>query len=105
MTNTQDIPALMQRTLGDQRHRIDQLENRLPIAIDRRLTEQKHRLERFVLQLQGFDPQVLLARGYSITLLNGRAVRDPAVLHDGDLIETRVEKGTVLSVVKDKNKK
>ena len=99
------IPALMQRTLGDQRHRIDQLENRLPIAIDRRLTEQKHRLERFVLQLQGFDPQVLLARGYSITLLNGRAVRDPAVLHDGDLIETRVEKGTVLSVVKDNNKK
>ena len=93
------IPALAQRTLSDQRHRIEQLESRLPIAIERRLTEQKHRLERIALQLQGFDPQILLSRGYSITLHQGKAVRDPRQLKDGDEIETRVEKGTFRSTV------
>ena len=75
------------------------LENRLPISIERRITDQKHLLERITLQLQGFDPQLLLARGYSITLHNGRTVRDPADLHPGDEIETRVEKGTLCSIV------
>ena len=93
------IPALAQRTLSDQRHRIEQLESRLPIAIERRLTEQKHLLERIALQLQGFDPQILLSRGYSITLHQGKAVRDPRQLKDGDEIETRVEKGTFRSTV------
>ena len=93
------IPVLAQRTLSDQRHRIEQLESRLPIAIERRLTEQKHLLERIALQLQGFDPQILLSRGYSITLHQGKAVRDPQQLKDGDVIETRVEKGTFRSTV------
>ena len=93
------IPALVQRTLSDQRHRLEQLESRLPIAIERRLTEQKHRLERIALQLQGFDPQILLSRGYSITLHQGKAVRDPRQLKDGDEIETRVEKGIFRSTV------
>ena len=70
------------------------------MAIERRLTDQKHRLESCSLKLQGFDPQLLLARGYSITLKDGRAVRDPGQLQPGDEIETRVEKGTIQSVVK-----
>jgi exodeoxyribonuclease VII large subunit len=41
----------------------------------------------------------MLQRGYSITLHNGKAVRDPSLLQRGDEIETRVEKGVVRSVV------
>ena len=76
------------------------MENRLPIAIERRLTNQKHLLESLSIKLQGFDPQLLLSRGYSITLKDGKAVRDPQQLQPGDEIETRVEKGTIRSVVK-----
>ena len=94
------IPTLALRTLTNGRHRVELLENRLPVAIERRMTDQKHRLERINLQLQGFDPQLLLARGYSITLHNGRAVHDPQQLEAGDEIETRVEKGTFKSKVK-----
>ena len=94
------IPTLALRTIGDQRHRIEMQENRLPVAIERRLTNQKHLLENLSLKLQGFDPQLLLSRGYSITLHNGRAVRDPRQLKVGDEIETRVEHGTIRSVVK-----
>ena len=51
------------------------------------------------LKLQGFDPQILLSRGYSITLKNGRAVRNAADLQPGDEIETRVEHGIIRSTV------
>ena len=94
------IPTLALRVLSDQRHRIELLENRLPVAIERRMTTQKHLLESLSLKLQGFDPQLLLSRGYSITLHNGRAVRDPNQLQPGDEIETRIEKGTIKSIVK-----
>ena len=99
-TLTTLIPTLALRIVSDQRHRIETTENRLPIAIERRLTNQKHLLESLSLKLQGFDPQLLLSRGYSITLKDGRAVRDPQQLKPGDEIETRVEKGTIQSVVK-----
>lgn len=96
----QRIPTLALHIINDSRHRIELLQNRLPVAIERRLTTQKHRLENIAIQLQGYDPVLLLRRGYSITLLNGRVVRDPSQLHPGDEIETRIEKGTFKSIVK-----
>lgn len=94
------IPSLALRKISEARYRIELLENRMPVAIERRFVNQRHLLERLGLQLQGFDPQLLLSRGYSITLYHGKAVRDPSKLKAGDEIETRVEKGTIRSVVK-----
>ena len=85
---------------SDARHRLELLENRFSVAWERQLTEQKHRINQLELMLQGFDPQLLLSRGYSITLLNGKAIRDPQQLKAGNEIETRVEKGTIRSIVK-----
>ena len=85
---------------SDARHRLELLENRFTVAWERRFMEQKHRINQLELMLQGFDPQLLLSRGYSITLLNGKAIRDPQQLKAGDEIETRVEKGTIRSIVK-----
>ena len=84
----------------DARHRIEMLQQRLAIAIERLMTNQKHRLSQIELLLQSYDPQLLLRRGYSITLHHGRAVRDPQQLQAGDEIETRVEKGKITSIVK-----
>ena len=94
------IPALVERTLSNAKHRIELLENRLPAVTERIITNQKHKLSQIELMLQSYDPQLLLKRGYSITLMNGRAIRDPQELKVGDEIETRVEKGTIRSVVK-----
>ena len=96
----QRIPTLALHIINDSRHRIELQQNRLAVAIERRLTTQKHRLENIAIQLQGYDPVLLLRRGYSITLQNGRAVRDPSQLHPGDEIETRIEKGTFKSIIK-----
>ena len=100
VTMTSLIPTLCLRKMENERHRIEMMGNRLPIAIERRLTTQKHLLENFSIKLQGFDPQLLLSRGYSITLKDGRAVRDPKLLQPGDEIETRLEKGNITSIVK-----
>ena len=97
----QRIPVLALQAVSNSRHRVEMAENRLSVAIERRLTSQKHRLENISIQLQGFDPQRLLSRGYSITLLNGRAIHDPLQLKPGDVVETRVEKGTFHSTVKE----
>ncbi len=97
------IPTLAMSAIANGRHRIELLESRLPVALERRITDQRHRLERIALKLQGFDPQILLARGYSITLKDGRAVHDPAELQEGDEIETRVEKGTFHATIIHKN--
>lgn len=96
----QRIPTLALHIINDSRHRIELQQNRLAVAIERRLTTQKHRLENIAIQLQGYDPALLLRRGYSITLQNGRTVRDPSQLHPGDEIETRIEKGTFKSIIK-----
>jgi exodeoxyribonuclease VII large subunit len=88
------------RLFSDARHRLELLENRFSVAWERQLTEQKHHINRLELMLQGFDPQLLLSRGYSISLLNGKAIRDPQQLKAGDEIETRVEKGTFKSIIR-----
>jgi exodeoxyribonuclease VII large subunit len=93
------IPNLALQTVANAHHRIDLLESRIPITIERRITNQKHLLEKLNIKLQSLDPQILLSRGYSITLKDGRAVRDPQQLKSGDTLETRVEKGTIKSTV------
>ena len=64
---------------------------------------ERNRLDRLELRAKSLDPALLLRRGYSITLIDGRVVRDPACLHVGDVVETRVEKGTFTATVKTTN--
>ncbi len=76
------------------------LENRLPILLDRRLLTEKHRLQLIEEKAKSLDPALLLSRGYSMTMKDGKIVRDPQTLQHGDEIETRLEKGTIKSIVK-----
>ena len=73
---------------------------RIPLLVERRITNAFHQLELMAEKLKALDPQVLLGRGYSITLHNGRVVRDAATLVQGDEIETRLEKGVLHSIIR-----
>lgn len=85
--------------INAQKHHIDIMEqNILPLA-ERRLTAARHRLEILEQRAKALDPTLLLRRGYSITLYKGRAVRDASSLKKGDKIETRLENGTIKSIV------
>ena len=78
---------------------INALEVKMPILLDRRLMAEQHRLQLIEEKTKNLDPALLLKRGYSITLHNGKAVHSPQQLQSGDEIETRLANGTLRSVV------
>jgi exodeoxyribonuclease VII large subunit len=78
---------------------MDLLESRLPMTLERMLMERRHQLMQIETTLKGFDPQLLLSRGYSITLHEGHAITDASMLSPGDELETRVAKGVIYSKV------
>jgi exodeoxyribonuclease VII large subunit len=83
-----------------QESKLDIFEQRMRTSIDRRLTSESHKLELISEKLKALDPTLLLARGYSITMHNGHAVKDASSLAPGTEIETRLAKGTIHSIIK-----
>lgn len=80
--------------------RLITLEQKLPLVAVQRISTEKHRLAIMEEKSKLLDPTLLLSRGYSITLKDGKAIRDPKSLSSGDEIVTRLEKGTVKSIIK-----
>lgn len=72
---------------------------RLLTSVELRLQKEKHRLEIMEEKVKASSPDLLLKRGYSITLRNGKAVTDVSILEDGDELETIVAKGKIKSIV------
>ena len=93
------LSSIRQKAVGQQSD-IRTLEQRLTTSIQRRLTSEHHRMEMLEEKVRSLDPTLLLRRGYSITLFKGKAVKDPQSLQKGDEIETRIEKGTIKSIIK-----
>lgn len=104
-----------------ERNRLQQCRNRIPTASVRRVSSAKlelltarkdlhrsveavlarhrHKLELLKQRLADASPDKLLARGYSITLKDGKVVKDAALLSPGDRLVTRLYRGEVQSVV------
>ena len=94
------IPRVFSLVKVKQEARLDALNARLTSAIQHVLDRQKHRLEMLGQRAASLDPKILLKRGYSITLKDGKVVHDKEMLTPGDEIETIFEKGTIKSIVK-----
>ena len=88
-----------QQKLSTLNAQLSTLGTRLPMLFDKKLTSEHHRLQLIEEKAKALDPTLLLARGYSITLKNGKAVRDANALQKGDEIETRLAHGTIHSTV------
>lgn len=97
------VGAAAGRIVAEERLRLDRLSVALAPAVRQRLSAENHRLELLGQRISAVDPAILLRRGYSITLHNGRAVYSPDQLSDGDVIETRLAEGNVRSVVRNKD--
>ena len=88
------------RRLQEERHRLDIHSHNLMPVIERRLLRERHQLDMLNERLEALNPELLLRRGYSITLSGGKVIKDASILKSGDELETRLSKGTVRSVVK-----
>ena len=94
------ITRYAQQKLSTFSLQLTSMSERLPLLMERRLTTERHRLELLDEKMKSLDPSLLLRRGYSITLKDGHSLRDPSLLKPGDCIETRLEKGTIQSVIR-----
>lgn len=116
------IPTLFSLVKSRQENRINQLSNRLISQINSQLMQHQHqlqlissnikplvehllekqqlRLNSLTIRIKALDPELLLKRGYSITTHQGKIVKDATALSTGDEIVTRVQHGTLVSIVK-----
>ena len=99
-TLNNSITHLAQLRLSTFNSQLSTIESKLPILLERRVMTEKHRLQLIEEKAKSLDPTLLLSRGYSITLKDGKTVRDAQQLQPGDDIETRLANGTVHSTVK-----
>ena len=94
------ITRAAQQQLAAVSYQLTALEQRIPMLLERRFTNALHQLQLIEERVKGLDPQLLLSRGYSITLHKGRIIKDASMLVEGDEIETRLEKGILHSIIR-----
>ncbi len=94
------IPSKVQMRLQREAFAQERLAKRMETALQARMQTEKHRIELWSQRVNAASPEVLLKRGYSITLKDGKAVTDVSALRTGDEVETRLAKGSFKSIVK-----
>lgn len=123
---TEMLSASVQRKMQDESAQLNKMIDYLPMAVtnrvrierlflnqqvqkinveaDKLMTRHKHQLALIAQQISSASPDKLLKRGYSMTLKNGKIVKDSKELTTGDILTTRFAKGEIQSEVKQKNK-
>lgn len=79
--------------------RLDVLAERLTASAESVIERRRAQIDRLDGLVQVLSPQATLARGYSITRINGHAVTSAAELAPGDRLVTTLASGTVTSTV------
>jgi exodeoxyribonuclease VII large subunit len=93
----------LKRAVAEQRQRLPGLQQTMLHSLQTAAAERKQTLHRLTVQLRALSPLGVLERGYSLTQTDdGRVVRDISQLTAGDILRTRLSKGTVISEVKGK---
>lgn len=87
--------------LADQKTKLDRLENGLPALAEKKMFVQKHRLQLLEEKTRMLDPMLLLKKGYSITLYQGKAVKNKAQVPTDGIVETKLYEGVLYTRVVD----
>lgn len=124
-TLTVRLQESVRNRLMEEQRKLVSYKNRIPSAAYRRLSGAKlslltarkdivqvvtssvsrhrHRLELLQQRLIDASPEKQLARGYSITLKDGKVVKDTALIQEGDSVTTRLYQGEFTSIVNHKS--
>lgn len=85
--------------VADAQRKLEILSQNVQPVLERKMMSESHRLQMLEQRIRSQDPELLLKRGYSITLKNGKSIRSASLLTSGDIIVTRFAEGTVKSKV------
>ena len=89
----------MQR-LTEEKNSVENIHKMLQLSAKQLITIKNKELESIGEKIKLLHPNNVLKRGYSITLLNGKALTKPEDAHAGDMLTTKLYQGTVTSLVK-----
>jgi len=87
--------------LANKIQRVDELSRHLNWGIEKALNKSRERYSILSGKLESLSPLKTLARGYSITSIEGQVVDRIKIVNPGNLITTRVSDGLIASTVKD----
>jgi exodeoxyribonuclease VII large subunit len=94
------MAAGLRHAFAQNQQRVDELGLRLRHGAELRARHCAQRIERLASQLRALSPEAVLARGYSITRRGGRVVRRASDVAEGDVLETTLAAGTIVSAVR-----
>ena len=78
---------------------LTQYQNRIPAAVGILLKSRNIEIGNMSTQIKNMSPENVLKRGYSITLLNGRAIKSSEEVQPGDTMNTTIFEGNITSIV------
>jgi Exonuclease VII, large subunit len=93
------LAQAVRHRLEIERMRLASLTAQIPLMARQGIRMRTHKIELLAHRAAALDPKLVLARGYSMTLCNGRIVTNAANLAEGDIIETKFAKGKTTSKV------
>ena len=98
----QRIPASAYKRISEAKYALLSARRDIQLAVRSFSSLKKHRLALLQQRLNDAMPEKQLARGYSITLKDGRVVKDVSLLKEGDTLVTMFHHGKIESEVKRK---
>jgi exodeoxyribonuclease VII large subunit len=104
---TMQTRSLLQQSVFRFRHEqsyLTQFQNRIPGAANILLKSRGIELDHIHKQIRNMSPENVLQRGYSITLLNGKAIKGFEEVQPGDTINTTIFEGNITSIVQSTHK-
>lgn len=84
-----------------QRFRMGDSQKTLSRRVAEMIMSHRYLLELAETKMKFADPKHILEKGFSITRVNGKAVRDTSSMRKGDVLETELFKGIVQSEIKE----
>ena len=89
----------LQSKVANAQRKFEIISQNIQPVLERKMLNESHRLQLLQQRIQSQDPALLLKRGYSITLKDGKSVRSASQLKSGDIIETKFAEGSVKAKV------
>lgn len=98
-TQALDLRQAVQQYVWKQDMRLERLTSAIRFSLPQALQKEDARISRLTEVLQALDPDLVLARGYTITSCNGLTLTQAAGVLSGQRIQTSFHDGTITSIV------
>ena len=97
--------SVTEKVLITNRYIVSKIKDKLLLQSGLQLKSSLLELNNMEKNISNMNPANVLKRGYSITRLNGKAVKSISQVNNGDTLDTSLFEGNIISIVNNTNKK